>query len=79
MMRCNDRFGRKIRLSEERWQQVLDHSEMENQEDKVKETLKNPEILKKSKYDDRLLNGEGFIITAFFTDKIKKGEVVWKS
>jgi len=54
MMRCNDRFGRKIRLSEERWQQVLDHSEMENQEDKVKETLKNPEILKKSKYDDRV-------------------------
>lgn len=26
----------------------------------------------------KLLNNEGFIITAFFTDTIKKGELVWK-
>lgn len=26
----------------------------------------------------RVLNAEGFIVTAFFTDKIKKGEIVWK-
>ncbi len=26
----------------------------------------------------KLFNGEGFIITAFFTDKIKKGEIIWK-
>lgn len=24
------------------------------------------------------LNDEGFIITAFFTDKMKKGETIWK-
>ena len=26
----------------------------------------------------RHLNGEGFIITAYITDKIKEGEKVWK-
>jgi len=26
----------------------------------------------------KVLNGEGFIVTAFFTDKVKKGELVWK-
>jgi hypothetical protein len=26
----------------------------------------------------KILNKEGFIITAFFTDKIKKGEIIWK-
>ena len=26
----------------------------------------------------RHLNGDGFIITAYMTDKIKEGEVVWK-
>jgi hypothetical protein len=24
------------------------------------------------------LDGEGFIVTAFFTDKIKKGDLIWK-
>jgi len=23
-------------------------------------------------------DGEGFIVTAFFTDKIKKGDIIWK-
>jgi len=27
----------------------------------------------------RHLNGEGFIVTAYVTDKIKEGDVVWKS
>lgn len=26
----------------------------------------------------RILNEEGFIVTAFFTDKMKKGGLVWK-
>jgi len=26
----------------------------------------------------KLLNGEGFIVTAFFTDKVKKGGLIWK-
>ncbi|MFQ6056766.1 MAG: hypothetical protein ACE5J3_12380 [Methanosarcinales archaeon] len=25
-----------------------------------------------------ILNKEGFIITAFYTDKIKKGETIWE-
>ena len=26
----------------------------------------------------QVLNGEGFIVTAFFTDKVKKGDLIWK-
>jgi len=26
----------------------------------------------------QVLNGEGFIVTAFFTDKVKKGGLIWK-
>ena len=26
----------------------------------------------------QILNGEGFIVTAFFTDKVKKGGLIWK-
>jgi hypothetical protein len=25
-----------------------------------------------------VLNGEGFIVTAFYTDKIKKGDSIWR-
>ena len=25
-----------------------------------------------------VLDGEGFIVTVFFTDKIKKGDLIWK-
>ena len=26
----------------------------------------------------KVLDGEGFIVTAFFTDKVKKGGLIWK-
>lgn len=26
----------------------------------------------------RIMNEEGFIVTAFYTDRLKKGDVVWK-
>ena len=26
----------------------------------------------------QVLNGEGFIVTTFFTDKVKKGDLIWK-
>lgn len=26
----------------------------------------------------KILNGEGFIVTAFFTDRVKRGGLVWK-
>ena len=26
----------------------------------------------------QVLDGEGFIVTAFFTDKVKRGDLIWK-
>jgi len=49
-----DKFGKKIRLTDERWQRILEHPEMQNQEDRIKEVLKDPEIVGKSRYDDNV-------------------------
>ena len=96
-----DKFGRRIRMTEERWHHILSHSEMMGQEEKIKETIGEPELLMRSKHDSRVelyyrfyvqtpatekyllvavkvTDEEGFVITSFFTDKIKKGERVWK-
>jgi len=89
-------------LDERRYEHILDHTEMKNQIERVKETLRSPEEIRESIYDKsiwlfykfypktpvtkkymlvvvKVLNSKGFIITAFYTDEIKKGELVWKS
>jgi|JI91814CRNA_FD_contig_61_1941719_length_788_multi_2_in_0_out_0_2 hypothetical protein len=51
----------------------------------VRRSLSDPEVYLYYKSDPpyfvcvvaRHLNGEGFIITAYRTDKIKRGEIVW--
>lgn len=91
-----------VTLDKRRYEHILEHSEMKNQINRIKETLKEPEEIRESIYDEdvwlfyrfypkspvtkkymlvvvKLLNRKGFIITAFYTDKIKKGELVWKS
>ena len=93
--------GRVVSLDEERWRHVLEHPEMKNQLDRIKETAVNPDEVRASVYDlsvllfyklyeetpvtgkylmvvMKSLNGEGFIVTAFFTDKVKKGGLVWR-
>jgi len=37
--------GRRIRVSSERWQHILDHPEMHDQQDRLNETLSNPDIV----------------------------------
>lgn len=96
-----DIFRRKIRLTEERILHITTRTEMVEQEGKIEETLKNPDIVRHSIWDKdvhlyyklygktplgqkyllvgiKISNGEGFVITAFFTDRIKNGEVLWK-
>ena len=96
-----DLFKRKITLTEERKNHILNRPELLNQESKIKETLNNPELLKKSVSDERVViyykhypttpvtskylavvvkisYKENFIISAYFTDRIKKGDVTWK-
>lgn len=96
-----DYSGRNIRLTDNRWEHIITRTELVDQKEKIKETLLNPDKIKKSRHDlDVLLyyrlyektpvtkkylmvavkveNGEGLILTAFFTDKIKAGETEWE-
>jgi len=69
---------------------------MRKYESEVKETLIEPDEIRKSKkdlsvylyyrkYEEHFvcvlvkhLNGEGFIITAYLSDNVKKGDTIWK-
>ena len=96
-----DILNREIRLTKNRYEHILERAEMHNQEERIKETLKSPDIIKLSNHADdvllyyklyetspvtrkylvvivKILNGDGFIITAFYTDRIKKGVAKWK-
>jgi hypothetical protein len=95
------KMGKVVSLDEDRWRHVLEHPEMENQLDRIKETVVNPDEVRESVHDPsvllfyklyvetqvtekyllvaiKTLNREGFIVTAFFTDRVKKGGLVWK-
>ena len=85
-----DKSGRKIHLSNERWSHIQKHPDMSGQIEQIKETLTNPDKITEFEYDPdvrfyyryykdrkeylfisvKYLNGEGFIITSFHTDKI---------
>lgn len=96
-----DQFRCSIRLTKKSYVHIIEHSEMTGQEDRIKETIAFPDIVKESKYDSRvfcyyrlyekspvtkkyllciakILNGEGYIIIAFYTDKIKEGRLLWE-
>jgi len=97
-----DIFGNKIRLTDERKMHILEHKEMINQLELIKDTLKLPEKIVESKYEKevrlyykfysktpvtekylivivRLTSDDNFILTSFFTDKIKKGRILWEN
>jgi len=40
-----------VRLDEARWKHILEHPEVANQLDKLKETLINPDEVRRSTYD----------------------------
>lgn len=93
-----DNFKRKIMLSDERWNHITEtHPEMTDLVDAVKETLKYPELIKRSVYDENIIlvytyyehiyNGKyicvvvahdkELVVTAYITDRIKNGEIIW--
>lgn len=101
MVIFKDYFGRDIRLTDNRREHIITRTEMDSQKEKIKETLLNPDKIKRSKHDSEVLlyyrlyektpvtkkylmvavkveNGVGFILTSFFTDKIKAGETEWE-
>jgi len=95
------KLGKQIRLTRPQWIHILEHhKEMENQTEKLRETLKYPDFIAYNESEDtyryyklfpetpvsskhvlvitKHLNGDGFIITAFFLRKIReKGIVIW--
>jgi hypothetical protein len=98
--RIKDYSGRTVRLSAERWQHVVEHSEMVGQERKLRQTLREPQKVLTSRLDSsvhlyyrlyerspvgrkyltaavKMLDEDAFVITAFFTDEIKGGSIVW--
>lgn len=100
-MRVISKLGKVISLDQARWKHVLGHPEMRSQRYRIKQSLVDPDEIRKSERSSdiwlfyklyaktpvtqkfmlvivKLMNGEGFIVTAFFTDKMKKGDLVWK-
>jgi hypothetical protein len=92
--------GRAIRLTNERLGHILEHPEMQDQEERITETLLAPHTLIASHHDATVLLyhklfdhtpvtrkylvvavkdliEDAFVITAFFTDKEKKGMTIW--
>jgi len=101
MDELRDVWGHKVSLTDERQAHFMGHPEMRGQENKLAETLLEPDVVIQSRSDDsvrlfhrfyrRLTIGDKylcvvvkyvesniFLITAYFTDKVKKGEILWK-
>ena len=96
-----DHKGRQIRLTNERWEHILSHSEMVNQQERIIETLTQPELIVATVKDEsvhvyhrfyeqtpvtskyllvsvKILPEDAFILTAFFSNRVKKGNVLWQ-
>lgn len=95
-----DHKGRKIRLTEERWNHIVGHPEMVGQRERIVETLHAPDSIVATYSDERVhiyqrfyaqtsvtskymlvavkfLEDDAFIVTAFYSRKVKKGELLW--
>jgi len=97
-----DIWGNELRLTQERLAHLSEHPEMRRQEDRLPQTLLEPDVVIQSQSDEtvrlfhRFYSGtivgdkhlcvvvkypqkaSAFIITAYFTDKVKTGGVLWK-
>ena len=92
MFVVKDKYGKKVRLTKERWSHIVqEHPDISDPEE-IKETLIEPTAVRASDNDPqhvkwfyrlmkaeklyllvsvKYLNGDGFIITAHYTKKIK--------
>lgn len=91
------KLGKLIFTSKDYWKIITEikHKTIRGKQKSVMQTLKNPDIIKRSlkdsdvclyyrKTEDKILcvvskheNGNGFIVTAYFTKKIKQGDIIW--
>lgn len=101
MIALKEKFGKRVRLTSERQSHITRRPEMISQLTKIKKTLAEPEIVRRSQKDpdvylyyrhykrspvsDKYLlvvvkmTKSPFVITAFFTDRLKPGETLWPS
>ena len=89
-------LGLNIRTTKDYWNLIqIKHPEIVDKLVLIKETLKMPDLITKSKIDNNVLlfykrinsywlcavtkslEIDGFIITAYITDKIKEGVKIW--
>ena len=93
--------GRTLRLTNEGWSHICTvHPELKKELNKVKQTVKTPDLIKQGNRADtftfykffsktivspkhlvlviKYLNIEGFLLTGYFTERIRKGEILWK-
>jgi len=100
MIVLRDLHGREIRLTDERLAHIMEHPEMQGQEQRIAETLLTPHSVVLSHHDPAVhlyhrlfdetpisqkylvvvvehLEQDAFVITAFLTDKEKKGVRLW--
>ena len=92
--------GRIVRLTEERLRHILEHPEMENMLEAIRQTITLPQRVIQSLSDQearlhyrfyvgtrvgdkylcvvvKILQEDAFVLTAYLTDTIKKGELIW--
>ncbi len=98
LFEVNTPIGLKVRTTQGYWNLIqIKHPEIKGKLLLIKQTLKMPDLVTKSKSDKsvllfyRKINGywlcvvtkttvlDGFIITAYITDKIKEGEKIWEN
>lgn len=95
-----DHRGRKIRLTDERRDHILEHPEMATQIDRIGETLTSPERIIATHLDEnvhvyhryydktpvtskylhvavKITPDDAFIVTAYFSNRIKRGVEIW--
>lgn len=99
MKHLQDYQGYPIRITEERLTHILEHPEMTTLQDKIEETLKQPEQVRQSMTDAsvllsyryyidtlfgdkwlcvvvKYLGEDAFVLTAYLTNRIKKGRLL---
>jgi len=55
VFRVLSKLGKVVSLDEDRWRHVLEHLEMQNQLDRIKETVANPDEVRESTHDPSVL------------------------
>lgn len=90
-------LGVEVRTTYHYWKIItqIKHPSIQGKQQQARQTLKNPDVVRKSQQDNRVylyykkyggyyltvvcrhLDGEGFIITCYYTKKPLEGKTIW--